>query len=140
MSTGTTRSRDRTAIQIEALNGEDVEKLRDMLIEKRAVLIGQIISLKQDAVDGSDSGNWEEDGTDAFDREFAFKMAGSSNELLNQIDESLRRIDENTYGSCDLCGEKIGKARMQALPFCQMCISCKSEAESGGPRRVRVPA
>jgi RNA polymerase-binding protein DksA len=112
-----------------------------MLLSKREQLAGQIAILKNDAVAGSDSANWEEDGTDAFDREFAFKMAGSSNDLLKQIDEALRRIEEETYGQCETCAGRIGRDRIRALPFCKTCIDCQAESEKDGtPNRVQLPA
>lgn len=124
----------------ESLTKKEIGDLKEMLLGKRDQLTGQISKLKNDAVDGSDSTNWEEDGTDAFDREFAFKMAGSRNEMLNQIDEALRKIEENTYGVCEVCNEKIGRNRAKVLPFCKTCINCQAESEQGRtPNRVRVP-
>ena len=122
------------------LTKKDVKKLTEMLLQKRDELTGQITSLRNDAIDDSDSINWEEDGTDAFDREFAFQMAGSRNDMLNQIEDSLRRIHEDTFGNCDMCGGKIGAARMKALPFCKTCIECQSQSEVGRPPRIKIPA
>lgn len=48
---------------------------------------------------------------------------------LEQIKLSLERIDDETYGFCEECEEKIAKARLVALPFARMCINCKTEQE-----------
>ncbi len=48
---------------------------------------------------------------------------------LEEIKHALKRIEDETYGICEECGNKIGKARLIALPFTQMCIDCKSEEE-----------
>ena len=123
----------------EPLTKKDIISLKEMLIRKRDEITGQITKLKSDAVDGSDSSNWEEDGTDAFNREFAFKMAGSRNEMLNQVDKALNKIAENTYGICDDCDSTIGRARMTVLPFCGTCINCQAQSEEGrAPKRIRV--
>lgn len=48
---------------------------------------------------------------------------------LLQIRQALDRIESNTYGQCEDCGEKISKKRLMALPFTQLCIACKTEEE-----------
>jgi len=124
----------------EPLTEKDIDTLKQMLLRKRDDLTGQISKLKNDAVDGRDSTNWEEDGTDAFDREFAFKMAGSRNEMITQIDEALLKTLEKTYGVCEACNKKIGRARMNVLPFCKTCVDCQTQSEQGRvPSRVRLP-
>jgi DnaK suppressor protein len=125
---------------VEALTEQDTAALRQALLARRAELTGHIASFKDAAVSDLDSTNWEEDGTDAFDREFAFKMAGSRQDQINHIDEALERMDGAQYGVCDECGAKVGRARMMALPFCRTCIACQSASEAGRVRRsVRLP-
>ena len=120
----------RPAIKTEPVSEADIVRLKAMLLERRKEIENKVDSLRDDAVAGSDSANWEEDGTDAFNREFAFKMAGSGNDMLNQIDDALRMIDEKSYAVCESCGEKIGRLRMEALLFCKTCIQCQSESEA----------
>jgi DnaK suppressor protein len=140
MPSKTKRSAAKPAGQAQEFLAEaDISQLKDLLLHKRHELTGDVDNLRQDAVAGSDSANWEEDGTDAFDREFAFLMAESRNEIINQIDESLARIEERTYGVCETCREKIGRARMKALPFCKTCIACQAQSETGRPSRARMP-
>lgn len=51
-------------------------------------------------------------------------------EELVRIEESLRRIDEGTYGKCARCGADIGGDRLKAQPYAIYCIRCKGEIES----------
>lgn len=48
---------------------------------------------------------------------------------LQQIKQALERIEEETYGFCEECDEQIGKKRLLAMPFTQLCIQCKTEEE-----------
>ncbi len=68
-------------------------------------------------------------GTDTFDQEFALNLASNQQEFLYQIDEALKKIDEKTYGVCDVCQKAIPQKRLKALPFAQNCIKCQEEIE-----------
>lgn len=49
--------------------------------------------------------------------------------LLKDITMALNRIDSNEYGSCILCDEGVGFARLQAQPHAPLCLSCQSAQE-----------
>lgn len=70
-------------------------------------------------------------GTDNFDRELALNLASSRQESLYDIEDSIRRIDEGTYGACEICGGAIELPRLKALPFAKKCMSCQNAAERG---------
>lgn len=49
---------------------------------------------------------------------------------LKKIDVALKKIEEETYGECESCGEQIGFARLMARPVAQLCIDCKTAQEN----------
>src|SRR3990167_2332581 len=53
---------------------------------------------------------------------------------LKQIDDALAKIRAGNYGICEQCGRAIKKARLKAIPFATLCVSCKEaeEKELGG--------
>jgi DnaK suppressor protein len=48
---------------------------------------------------------------------------------LEDIDKSLKRIENGTYGVCKYCGGPIGEKRLLARPTASSCISCKTELQ-----------
>ncbi len=48
---------------------------------------------------------------------------------LHDIDESLRKMDEGTYGICEECGEEISEKRLSVLPSATLCLSCQENKE-----------
>ncbi len=48
---------------------------------------------------------------------------------LNQINQALARIDAGDYGFCASCGNQIGEARLEALPYATLCIDCAEGEE-----------
>ena len=70
-------------------------------------------------------------GTDAFEQEFTLSLMKSEEETLGQIETSLERIEDGTYGDCQECGGKIPKARLNAIPYAISCVKCASQSEQG---------
>ncbi|MDH6191902.1 RNA polymerase-binding protein DksA [Streptomyces sp. CZ24] len=52
--------------------------------------------------------------------------------MLRQTEQALVRLDEGTYGTCENCGNAIGKARLQAFPRATLCVDCKQKQERRG--------
>ena len=50
-------------------------------------------------------------------------------DLLDQGERALCRIDAGTYGVCESCGKPIGKARLLAFPRAALCVECKQRQE-----------
>lgn len=67
--------------------------------------------------------------TQESDRTFELRIRDRERRLLNKIREALERIDEGTFGTCEMCGEEISEARLKARPVTTLCINCKIEQE-----------
>jgi DnaK suppressor protein len=48
---------------------------------------------------------------------------------LEEIGAALARIDEGTYGVCEVCGEDIGMARLTVMPMARRCVPCQERLE-----------
>lgn len=72
-------------------------------------------------------------GTDNYDRDLTIGLIQNGEEELRVIDEALERIGNKTFGSCEVCGKKVTKVRLDALPYVKNCIECqrKEEKEAG---------
>jgi DnaK suppressor protein len=87
-----------------------------------------IASRLGDAV--GDAGEDQADvGAKTFEREHELALTHNARELLAQNERAIARIDAGTYGTCESCGEAIGKARLQAFPRATLCVTCKQREE-----------
>lgn len=78
----------------------------------------------------SEAGDDQADvGAKAYEREHELALSYHARELLAQTERALARIDDGTFGSCESCGEPIGKARLQAFPRAVLCVACKQREE-----------
>jgi len=68
-------------------------------------------------------------GSTALEREQEMSIVNNTREMLEQSVDALRRIKAGTYGSCLVCGQGIGKARLQAFPRATHCVTCKQREE-----------
>jgi RNA polymerase-binding transcription factor DksA len=77
-------------------------------------------------------------GTDAMEREKAFLFASTEGRLLMEVNDALRRLYNGVYGVCEMCDKPISRARLQAMPYVRMCVSCKEKEEKAG--RIAPPS
>src|SRR5579862_829950 len=61
--------------------------------------------------------------------EMASQLAEIEARELSQIERSLVRLKQGTYGLCEVCQGKIPVGRLNALPYTTMCIECQREME-----------
>jgi DnaK suppressor protein len=88
----------------------------------------QIADRLGDTTDGA--GDDQADaGARTYEREHELSLTYNAREVLAQNERALNRIDAETYGVCESCGNAIGKARLQAFPRATLCVTCKQREE-----------
>jgi len=55
------------------------------------------------------------------------KLKQTDAKILQAIEEALYRMERGTYGICRDCGDPIAPARLEAIPWTRVCISCKQK-------------
>jgi DnaK suppressor protein len=63
-----------------------------------------------------------------FDRGLDQGLEEGAQQTLQEIDAALVRIEDGTYGMCQLCGKPIGAGRLRALPWARLCIDDQRRA------------
>ena len=61
--------------------------------------------------------------------EMTSQLAQLESKEVAQIEIALQRITQGRYGVCDVCSKKIPAARLNALPYCVMCVTCQADVE-----------
>ena len=124
------------ARQRRPLSDTRLRAFREGLIAERAQLVGNVEGLDAEA----DVKNWRESGFDddpadagsaSFERETAQSLSLHARNLLAQIEEALRRLDEGTFGDCIGCGMRIELERLEAIPYTTQCMDCRRREETG---------
>jgi RNA polymerase-binding transcription factor DksA len=120
------------------LSPKTVERLQTSLLEERARHVQQADELAAEAEqlaaerEGGDTQFDEESGegdTINIERERDLLLSASAQQIVDEIDRALERIENKTYGLCLPAGRRISLERLEALPYAETCVDCKARAE-----------
>jgi RNA polymerase-binding protein DksA len=117
------------------LNKKQLTGQLNRLLDLRERVTGEILSINRDSLSQNERDpSLSDQGTDTFDREFALNQLSSEQDILFEIDEAIRRIENGTYGICEMTNEPINIERLEALPYVRHSIKAQSELEKGHHR------
>ena len=110
---------------------ERFQVLKSMLEDRRREIQDKLRSLRETlpVVDATVR-DAEEQSVDDFVQEMDFALMAMKAESLGKIDEAIRRLEAGVYGACAECGAEIAEARLKALPFATLCVTCQEREES----------
>jgi DnaK suppressor protein len=104
-----------------------MDAIRRTLIDRKAELQLELGRLTAPPTSGAavSFGKRVGDGTtEAVERLSTTATARSITHSIEDIDRALAKLDDGTYGRCDVCGNEIAAARMDALPAASRCVVC----------------
>jgi DnaK suppressor protein len=123
----------------EVLNQEEIAKIKKELLERKAQILSdldEIVDIDEDSqakskVKFPEYGDKLDENAQEID-EYTTNLATDKvlEETLRDIDASLKRIEEGTYGICKYCNKPIAKKRMLARPVASACVECKTRLQS----------
>jgi len=128
--------------KVEPLTKEDLQYFRILLLNKRAELLRDVNSiesgtLKKSRLDAAGDLtsmpiHMADLGTDNFEQEFSLGLMASERKLLSEINAALKRIDDGSIGTCEVTGERISRARLEANPWARYTIEYANQTEKSG--------
>lgn len=118
-----------------ALKQEEIARFKQKLEELRAqltrLLKGSSAEVKTPDEATGYSQHQADQGTDDFDRTITLEVSSREYNILKQVDRALEKIEEKTYGVCDISGEDIPIARLEAVPYATMTVKAQEKLEKG---------
>jgi DnaK suppressor protein len=115
------------------LTGPAAERMKQILMDRRASLLDRKSNAELASEDLGDSGGDSADrAAVSVDRDFMAESQVRDSKMLQDIDEALGKIAAGTYGVCEECGCTIALKRLEYLPFVAYCIECQEKLEEQG--------
>lgn len=117
------------------MRATELKKYKRLLLERRQKLTANLSSMADEALKPNGSGSDVEEsadfGSDQFEQEFTLGLMENEQNVVREIDRALDRIEDGTYGVCEGSGEKIPKARLDALPWAKYTVQYQEKLERG---------
>lgn len=107
------------------------KRLEDMRAQLTHSLKGSTAEVKTPDEATGYSQHQADQGTDDFDRTISLEVTSREYSILRQIERALEKIQDETYGICDITGEEIPKARLEAVPYATMTVKAQEQFEKG---------
>jgi RNA polymerase-binding protein DksA len=120
------------------LNKKQIAEIKKRLLEERKSLLKQYHDLEEGNLSSSQSDltgevgfdeEYADSGTFTFERERDLSLSNNVKDLLKKVEMALQKIEQGTYGICDMCKKDIPEERLKALPYANLCIACKQKEE-----------
>lgn len=126
------------------LKKTELTEFKHLLLTLRSRIRGDVQHMQDEALDRPDNGgdsksptHLAELGTETYEQDFALRRVENEQEVLEEIDEALRRVDSGIFGLCLACQEQgktpakslIPKARLRVIPYARNCVECERRRE-----------
>lgn len=103
---------------------ELLETKRQQVIERARKTLNEDMALNQDDLpDEMDLASSE------YYQSFEFRLRGREKSHLAKLDLAIKKLEDGSFGICEICEEPIGKKRLEARPETGLCIQCKENQE-----------
>ena len=117
----------------------DTSQYRARLLEEQERLLnavdfldrenpGSIADELGDIVTSGD-GNLGDTATATYDRELDQSLEEGAQQTLDAIKDALRKIEDGSFGTCEVCGRPIAPERLAAIPWARLCIDDQRKAD-----------
>ncbi len=122
------------------LSTKQLREFKDVLLQKREELTGDVDRLTSEALKGKAQGyadqstmpiHMAELGSDNWEQDFTIGLIANEQNLIREIDDALERIENKTYGMCLATDKPINLPRLQAKPWAKYCIEYERAREEG---------
>jgi DnaK suppressor protein len=117
------------------LKKADIARFKKRLEEMRDQMTNLIRDTSEDVKAADQTKGYSQhqadEGTDDFNRTITLEVTSKEFGVLRQIERALEKIDDDTYGICDITGEEIPLPRLEAVPYATMTVKAQEKFEKG---------
>lgn len=117
------------------LKKNEIAQFKSRLEDLRKEVMRTIEGTKKEVTSPDEAKGYSQhsadEGTDDFVKNINLEVTNKEFNMLRQIDRALEKINEDTYGICDLSGEEIPLKRLEAIPYATMTVKAQEKFEKG---------
>ena len=117
------------------LKKSEIAQFKKRLLEMKEQISRIIEGTKKEVASADQSKGYSQhsadEGTDDFVKNVSLEVTSKELDVLRQIDLSLDKIEDGTYGVCEITGEDIPIKRLEAIPYATMTVQAQENLEKG---------
>jgi DnaK suppressor protein len=116
-----------------SMDKKRLEYYKKKLQTKREELLRNIARTEEEgrSADDDPTVDLADKAANSYTKEFLFGQNNTDRSTLQQIDEALNRIRNNTFGTCLNCETELQQKRLEAVPWASHCTVCQEKHEQG---------
>lgn len=118
-----------------SLSKDEIAHFKKRLQDMHAQISKAIAGSKKEVTSPDEAKGYSQhsadEGTDDFVKQINLEVTSKEFGLLRQIDRALEKIEEGTYGLCDITQEEIPLKRLEAVPYAVMTVKTQEKFEKG---------
>lgn len=121
------------ADQRKELDKKAIAKFKKILLKEREQIVGEVRQIVESSKEMGQDGIQDigDEAANIYNKQVLLSLNENERTRLQEVDESLDRIENGTYGICEECGEPIGIKRLEVRPVAKYCVPCKTKLEKG---------
>ncbi|MFN4244532.1 MAG: TraR/DksA family transcriptional regulator [Brevinematia bacterium] len=108
------------------ISKEKLEELKERLSKEKLQILsdifGEEVAIKSFV--SQSEGDIADKASDFYESQLLASISGVQREIIDKINEALRRIEDGVYGKCRMCGSPIEIERLEAIPYTDICSEC----------------
>ena len=118
---------------------KDLTEFKKIILKRKEEILDDIKHISDDTLkksqkeaSGDISGytyHMADVATDTYDREFSMGIASNDRKVLYEFEDALKKIDDGSFGICEMCKNLIAKNRLKAVPSARLCVKCQEKKE-----------
>lgn len=114
----------------EYMSEAQLEYFRALLQAERQALLDAARETTQHLQENEVAADWTDRATVEEEHALELRVRDRERKLLKKIEQSIRRIDDGSYGWCEETGEPIGIPRLLARPTASLCLEAQERHEA----------
>ena len=119
--------------KISGIDRKTLARLKKILLKEREEIVGEVKQIYESSKEMGQDGTQDigDEAANIYNKQILLSLNENERMRLQEVDESLDRIANGTYGICEECEGAIGLKRLEVRPVAKYCVPCKTQMEKG---------
>ena len=119
--------------KISGMDKKTLARLKKILLKEREEVMGEVKQIYESSKEMGQDGTQDigDEAANIYNKQILLSLNENERMRLQEVDESLDRIANGTYGICEECEGPIGLKRLEVRPVAKYCVPCKTQMEKG---------